>query len=124
MEQNGSTTTDKPQEQQVNGVQTEQKEQIVKEEYKDLGEYEYKYEEVPVEKKQTPIFSYGHRIRISKLYENPEEFLYKIIKVSGWARTTRAGGKDFVFIELNDGSSLKGLQVSTPLWFYSNLINR
>jgi len=27
-----------------------------------------------------------------------------VIQVAGWARTTRMGGKDFVFIELTDGS--------------------
>jgi len=68
-------------------------------------------ENVPVEKKYVPVTSYGPRIRIAKLYDNPDEFMYKIIKVAGWARTTRAGGKDFCFIELNDGSTLKGLQV-------------
>lgn len=110
MEQTGETTaTTQPPQQQDEGKQTQNDAGLVKEEYKDLGEYEYKYDEVPIQKKHTPIFSYGHRIRIAKLYENPEEFLYKIIKVSGWARTTRAGGKDFCFIELNDGSSLKGL---------------
>ena len=64
---------------------------------------------VPVEKKHNPSVSYGPRIRIAKIFEEPEEFLYKIIKVAGWARTLRAGGKDFCFVELNDGSSLKGL---------------
>lgn len=38
--------------------------------------------------------------------------MYKIIKVAGWAKTTRSGGKDFSFVEINDGSSFKGLQVS------------
>lgn len=37
--------------------------------------------------------------------------MYKIITVAGWARTTRAGGKDFCFVEIHDGSSQKGLQV-------------
>lgn len=37
--------------------------------------------------------------------------MYKVITVAGWARTVRAGGKDFCFIELTDGSSQKGLQV-------------
>jgi len=32
------------------------------------------------------------------------------IQVAGWARTLRMGGKDFAFIELNDGSSPVGLQ--------------
>lgn len=58
-----------------------------------------------------PVASYGHRLRIAKLFDNHEEFMYKVITVAGWARTTRAGGKDFCFIELHDGSCQKGLQV-------------
>lgn len=60
---------------------------------------------VNVEKKHVPVASYGHRIRISKLFDSHEEFMHKIITVAGWARTTRAGGKDFCFIEIHDGSS-------------------
>ena len=56
------------------------------------------------EKKHVAGASYGHRLRIAKLYDSHEEFMYKIITVAGWARTTRAGGKDFTFIELHDGS--------------------
>ena len=37
--------------------------------------------------------------------------MYKIIKVAGWVRTSRQAGKDFVFIELSDGSTIKGIQV-------------
>lgn len=36
--------------------------------------------------------------------------MYKIITVAGWAKTVRSGGKEFCFIEINDGSHLKGLQ--------------
>lgn len=82
------------------------------EEYKDYGEYELKLEHVDVEKKHVAVFSYGPRVRIAKLYDSHEEFMYKIIKVAGWAKTTRSGGKDFSFVEINDGSSFKGLQVS------------
>lgn len=64
---------------------------------------------MPIEKKYIPTFTYGHRVRIAKLYSSHEEFLYKIIRVSGWVRTSRQVGKDFVFIEINDGSTLKGL---------------
>lgn len=67
----------------------ESRHEQVKEEYKDLGEYVGKIEEVPVEKKHVPTFSYGPRIRIAKLYDNYEEFLYKIITVAGWVRTSR-----------------------------------
>jgi hypothetical protein len=48
---------------------------------------------------------------IAKLFDSHEEFMYKVIQVAGWAKTTRMGGKDFCFIEVSDGSSLKGLQV-------------
>lgn len=40
-----------------------------------------------------------------------EEYVDHIIQVAGWARTTRMGGKDFAFIELNDGSGSTCLQV-------------
>ena len=84
---------------------------LEKEEYKDFGEYESKIERVPVEKKNVPTSSYGHRIRVAKLFDSHEEFLYKIITVSGWAKTVRQGNKDFTFVELTDGSSMKGIQV-------------
>lgn len=85
---------------------------LAAEEYKDFGEYEATITPVPVDKKVVPTASYGHRIRIAKLFDSHEEFLYKIITVAGWAKTVRSGGKDFSFIEISDGSSLKGLQVS------------
>jgi hypothetical protein len=90
----------------------ETKETIEKEEYKDLGEYLTKVEPVEVEKKPQPAGSYGHRVRVAKIYESYDELMYKIVSVAGWARTVRPGGKDFCFIEINDGSSLKGIQVS------------
>jgi Na+-transporting NADH:ubiquinone oxidoreductase subunit NqrA len=77
--------------------------------YRDEGVYEAHIDKVSVEKKVVPTASYGHRIRIGKLYDSHEEFMYKIITVAGWARTVRDGGKDFCFIELTDGSSQKGL---------------
>jgi hypothetical protein len=87
------------------------KPQIEKEEYKDLGEYVANITPVEVVKKAQPTASYGHRIRIAKLFDSHEEFMYKIIQVAGWARTVRSGGKDFCFIEISDGSHFKGLQV-------------
>jgi hypothetical protein len=80
-------------------------------EYKDLGEFEAKIVPAVIEKKVIPTASYGHRLRIAKLFDSHEEFMYKIITVAGWAKTTRSGGKDFCFIELTDGSFIKGLQV-------------
>ena len=50
------------------------------------------------------------RIYISELYRKPEDYAGKEITVGGWARTIR-DMKSFGFIELNDGSCFKGLQV-------------
>lgn len=93
---------------------TEQKTDEVREEYKDLGEFEARITPAIVDKKHVPVASYGHRLRIAKLFDSHEEFMYKVITVAGWAKTVRSGGKDFCFIEISDGSSLKGLQVRTP----------
>lgn len=93
---------------------TEQKTDDVVEEYKDLGEFEARITPAIVDKKHVPVASYGHRLRIAKLFDSHEEFMYKVITVAGWAKTVRSGGKDFCFIEISDGSSLKGLQVRQP----------
>lgn len=93
---------------------TEQKTDDVVEEYKDLGEFEARITPAIVDKKHVPVASYGHRLRIAKLFDSHEEFMYKVITVAGWAKTVRSGGKDFCFIEISDGSSLKGLQVMQP----------
>ena len=50
------------------------------------------------------------RICISELYRAPGDYAGKEITVGGWARTIR-DLKSFGFIELNDGSCFKGLQV-------------
>ncbi len=50
------------------------------------------------------------RIYISELYRTPGDYAGKEITVGGWARTIR-DMKSFGFIELNDGSCFKGLQV-------------
>ena len=89
----------------------EQKPVEAQEEYKDLGEFEARITPAIVDKKHVPVASYGHRLRIAKLFDSHEEFMYKVITVAGWAKTVRSGGKDFCFIEISDGSSLKGLQV-------------
>ncbi|GAB1475982.1 asparagine--tRNA ligase [Bacillota bacterium] len=47
---------------------------------------------------------------VKKIYERPEEFAGKEISVSGWVRTNRSSNK-FGFIELNDGSCVKSIQV-------------
>lgn len=50
------------------------------------------------------------RVTIKTIYKNPEQFADKTITVMGWARTIR-DLKSFGFIELNDGSFFKNLQV-------------
>ncbi len=50
------------------------------------------------------------KILIKSLYRETQEYLGKNILVSGWVRTSRSS-KDFGFIELNDGSFFKGVQI-------------
>ncbi|MFA5184388.1 MAG: asparagine--tRNA ligase [Patescibacteria group bacterium] len=57
-------------------------------------------------------------ILIKSLYRSTAEYLNKEIMVAGWVRTARSS-KDFGFIEINDGSFFKGLQVV----FASDLAN-
>ncbi len=52
----------------------------------------------------------GKRIEIAQLYKSPESYADGVIAVSGWVRTVR-DSKNIGFIELNDGSAFKGLQV-------------
>ena len=47
---------------------------------------------------------------IRDLYEKPEAFIGKKIRVGGWVRTLR-DQKNFAFIALNDGSHFQPLQV-------------
>lgn len=49
-------------------------------------------------------------IMIKQLYRSTEEYLNRNIKVSGWVKTERTS-KNFGFIELNDGSFFKNLQI-------------
>ena len=49
-------------------------------------------------------------ILIRELFKNSEKYYTKEIKVSGWVRTIR-DSKTFGFIELNDGSFFKNLQI-------------
>ncbi len=50
------------------------------------------------------------RVEIRKLYENAENFTDGVITVCGWIRTNR-DSKALGFMEINDGSCFKGLQV-------------
>jgi asparaginyl-tRNA synthetase len=49
-------------------------------------------------------------ILVKELYRNTEAYIDKTVTVSGWVRTIRASNA-FGFIELNDGSFLKNIQV-------------
>ena len=50
------------------------------------------------------------RLEISKLYASKEDFGGKEITVCGWVKTIR-DSKAIGFMEINDGSYFKGLQV-------------
>ena len=47
---------------------------------------------------------------IKSLYRNSKEYLSKEVKISGWIRTLRSSNA-FGFIEVNDGSFFKNIQV-------------
>ena len=50
------------------------------------------------------------RIEVKNIYDNADEYANKLVKDCGWVRSAR-GGKSFGFLDLNDGSSFKGIQV-------------
>ena len=52
------------------------------------------------------------------LFKSPEEFTGKDVIIEGWIRTIR-DSKNFGFIELNDGTFMKNVQVV----FENNLSN-
>lgn len=68
---------------------------------------------VEVQPAKRPVYSYAKRVRISTFFnESGESFTNTEVKVSGWAKTLRSGGKGaFYFVEVNDGSTIKNLQV-------------
>ena len=49
-------------------------------------------------------------LTVKELYRQKEEYIGKTVKVAGWIRTSRAS-KNFGFVELNDGSFFKNMQV-------------
>ena len=57
--------------------------------------------------------SFAGRVRVAALVEkDAEKWIDKIITIGGWARSLREGGGGaFCFIDLNDGSSIKNLQI-------------
>ena len=77
-------------------------------------------------KKPLRSISFGGRLRIVALVQSDsEKFIDKIINVGGWIKSLReGGGGNFAFIDLNDGSTVKNLQivVNKDVDNYSNLI--
>jgi asparaginyl-tRNA synthetase len=57
-------------------------------------------------------------IDIKKIHRNSSDYMNKEVTVKGWVRTLR-DSKDFAFLELNDGTFFKGVQVV----FDSNINN-
>ncbi|MCL2593502.1 MAG: asparagine--tRNA ligase [Defluviitaleaceae bacterium] len=49
-------------------------------------------------------------LQIKEIFKNPQEFMGKDVKLGGWVRTVR-DSKTFGFIELNDGTFFKSIQV-------------
>ena len=47
---------------------------------------------------------------VAEIFKNPEQYINKSVTVSGWVRTTR-DSKVLGFIELNDGSFFKSIQI-------------
>ena len=50
------------------------------------------------------------KVEIRQLYRDPASYCGSEIEVAGWIRTIR-NSKTFGFIELNDGSFMKNLQI-------------
>ena len=50
------------------------------------------------------------RITIREIFTNPHNYADQSITVAGWVRTIRASNA-FGFVELNDGSYFKNLQI-------------
>lgn len=69
-------------------------------------------QEVPASKRSfNVVYGTGGRYRVDYVLRTPE-LIGNIIIVKGWAKTARIqGGGEFAFIELNDGSSVKNLQI-------------
>ena len=67
----------------------------------------------PAPTKPTRVTSFGGRVRVATLTaSDAEKWIDKVITVGGWVRSLREGGnKEFCFIDLNDGSTIKNLQI-------------
>lgn len=59
------------------------------------------------------------RIVVSALIKDPEKYIGKTVDVKGWVRTRR-GNKNVQFVALNDGSTIKNLQIVFDLSQFSD----
>ena len=50
------------------------------------------------------------RLDIARLYKDYKKFESKTVSICGWVKTTR-NSKNILFIEINDGSTLKNVQL-------------
>jgi len=74
-------------------------------------ELEDQEEESSDNKHFTIPFGTGARYRVDYVLSSPE-LIGQVITVKGWAKTVRKqGGGAFAFVELNDGSNIKNLQI-------------
>ncbi len=60
----------------------------------------------------------GLKTSVKELFKSPESYIDKRVRLSGWVRTIRSQ-KSFGFIELNDGTAFKNIQIV----FNDNLSN-
>ena len=69
--------------------------------------------DVEVTKIEPKVTSFGNRIRVVNfISDNAEKFIGQTVTVGGWAKSLRnQGNGSYIFIELNDGSSIKNLQI-------------
>ena len=106
------------------GVVDQKEVDSLKEVLKDLNIEETNSPAAP--KKPLRYTSFGGRVRIDILTSSEsEKWIGKIVNVGGWVRSLREGGGGaFCFVDLNDGSTIKNLQiiVNKDVPNYSDLI--
>jgi asparaginyl-tRNA synthetase len=78
-------------------------------EQKTLGKYVPQLKKQETSRQFEVVYGTGGRYRLDYVLRTTE-LVGKVIKVAGWAKTSRSTGK-FAFIMLNDGSTVKDLQV-------------
>lgn len=64
--------------------------------------------------KNIKVTSFGGRVRVAALLSgDSDKWIGKIVTIGGWVKTLRLQGKggEISFVEINDGSTIKGVQV-------------